>query len=178
MEFLKNIWTWIKKHPIISIIAIAIILYFVYKAIDGKIKRDRAKKNYNATVSQAQTAITQLANQGVIPSYAQSQFSSWADEIQVAFTGCGAGWLVVKRIFEKMKNDADVYALIQNFGTRTIDECGWGSREGDLSALIAYKFSGYRFCDCIPIISCDGEHCGSTAEINKVLKSKGITVSF
>lgn len=175
---MKKIWEYIKAHPLISIASAIVIGYLIYKLISGAISKARARKNYNTTVSESQTAITQLAQQGIIPSYGQAQYLSWADEIQVAFTGCGGGWGVVEQIIGKLKNDADVYAMIQNFGIRTIDECGWGSREGNLGALIAYKFSGYRFCDCIPLFTCDGEHCGSITEINKILKSKGITVSF
>jgi len=61
---------------------------------------------------------------------------------------------------------------------RKIDECGWGTFEGDLAATIGYKFSGYRFCDCIPLFTCNGENCGSVTEINKLLKSKGIVFQF
>jgi len=174
MTFIKK---FIVDHPFWTIIILAILAYIIYKIIDGQIKKAKARKNYNATVNQSQDALNQLADQGVKPSYGQAQYSSWADAIQKGFEGCGGGWSsILKPTLQAMKNDADVYALIQNYGVRTFDECGWGSFEGDLAAAIGYKFSGFRFCDAWLNPTC--EKCGCVSEINKILKSKGIVFQF
>lgn len=176
MNVIAKFW---KERPILFLIVAAIVIYFLYKWISGIIAKQQARNNYNATVNQTQDALNQLGQQGVKPSFGQAQYSTWADELQQAFSGCGNGWTSqVKPIFEAMKNDADIYALIQNYGVRKFDECGWGTFEGDLGAAIGYKFSGYRFCDCIPFISCTAENCGSKSEINKILKSKSIVFQF
>lgn len=172
-----------KTKPLLAIlllVIIIIIIYFTYKIISGIISKIKQKGNYNAAVNQSQTALNQLAQQGVNPSYAQAQYTSWANEIEKGFDGCGSGWQgVLKPILNNLKNDADVFALIQNYGTRTFDECGWGTSDSlDLAAAIAYKFSGLTFCDCIPLWNCDAKTCGSKNEINKILQSKGIVFQF
>lgn len=164
---------------IIIILLLIAAVYILWRIISGALRKAKAKKNYNATVNQSQSALNQLADQGVKPSFAQAQYSAWADSLANGFSGCGAGWqAVAKPVFSALKNDADVYALIQNYGVREIDECGWGSFEGDLNATVAYKFSGYTFCDCIPLFNCGCEKCGCVTEINKILKSNGIVFQF
>lgn len=175
-SFIKN---FINKNPVIAIIIAGVLIYLIIVWISGWIKKQKAKKNYNVTLGQAQDALNQLATQGIKPSYSQVQYSNWADSLEQAFSGCGAGWLSVgKGIFNNMKNEADVHALIQNYKIREIEECGWGSFEGDLGATIGYKFSGWRFCDCVPLWNCDCENCGCVNEINKILESKGIVFRF
>lgn len=174
MNFIVTFW---KEKPILFLIVVAIIIFVLYKVISGAIRKAKAKSNYNATVNEAQTGLTQLAAQGVTPSYGEAQYSTWANAIEQGFSGCGAGWsAVLKPTLLEMKNDADVYALIQKYGVRTIDECGWGTFEGDLGATIGYKFSGFRFCDAWFNPTC--EKCGCVSEINKILKSKGIVFQF
>lgn len=176
---IKKIWDLIKSNPIISIILIGIIVYILYRIISGWIKKARAKSNYTAAVDQSQKALTDLAAQGIKPSYSQAEYSTWANAIEQGFSGCGTGWsTVLKPTLDKLKNEADLFALIQNYGVRSIDECGWGTFEGDLGATIGYKFSGYRFCDCIPLISCNCDACGCLDSINKILSSKKIVFQF
>lgn len=176
---IKKIWDLIKNNPIISIIVIGTVSYILYRIISGWIKKANARSNYKAAVDQSQKALKDLADQGVKPSYAQAQYSTWANAIEQGFSGCGTGWsTVLKPTLDKMQNDADVFALIQNYGVRSIDECGWGTFEGDLGATIGYKFSGYRFCDCIPLWSCNCDTCGCVDSINKILKSKKIVFQF
>lgn len=176
MNWIINI---IKKYPIISAIIILILAYVLYKIISGAVRKAKARSNYNAAVNQSQDALNQLAVKGVKPSYAQSQYSTWADAIEQGFTGCGTGWdSVLKPTLDKLQNEADIFALIQAYKVRTIDECGWGTFEGDLGATIGYKFSGYHFCQCIPLWSCNCDSCGCVDAINKILKSKGIVFQF
>lgn len=170
-------------QKVLVILAAIILIYIAYRVfsgiISGIIRKQKAKANYNATVNQSQDALNQLAEQGVKPSFAQAQYSGWADSLQNGFNGCGSGWAsVAKPIFSALKNDADVFALIQNYGIREIEECGWGSFNGDLNATVAYKFSGWSFCNCIPLWSCNCENCGCVDEINKILKSNSIVFQF
>lgn len=183
INWIKN---FAKNHTVlfvITLIIIAILLYMLFfVAIPGYIRKKKARNNYNAAVNQSQDALNQLATQGVKPSYAQAQYSTWANSIEQALSGCGTGWAsVIKPTLQEMKNDADVFALIQAYGVRTIEECGWGSFEGDLGATIGYKFSGWQFCSCNPIPfvgNCNCDTCGCIETINKILKSKSISFQF
>lgn len=157
---------------IVIIVAIIILAYLLYRWIRGMI---RASK-YNAAVNQSNTALNQLAQQGINPSYAQAQYTSWANNLEGAFEGCSAAgsassfWETLEPIFKAMKNDADIYALISNYGVRTIDKCGLltGDFEGDLAATLSEKFSGL-----------EGVVIGyNTSDINKILKANGLTFTF
>lgn len=163
LAFLKGLpWKWI----IIGIV----VIFILYKAYRWwKDKQDA--KNYTASVNQSQTALNQLAQQGVVPSYGQAQYTTIANTIEQAMEGCGAGFdETLKPAFQKMKNDADVYALIKAYGVRTVDKCGIlnGDLTADLAATLAYKFSGVE----------DYLQDGSIAKINKILADNSITFSF
>lgn len=169
MKWFTGLDTWLK---IVIIIVIVIIAYLLYRWIRNIIN----SRNYNAAVNQSQTALNQLSQQGINPSYPQAQYTTWGNNLQGAFEGCSAAgssvsfWETVEPIFKAMKNDADIYALIKGYGVRTIDKCGLltGNFEGDLSATLSEKFSGvegviikYNFSD-----------------INAILKANGITFTF
>lgn len=161
-----------KWLQIVIVIVILIVIYFIYRWVKNKANEG----NYNAAVNQSTTALNQLAQQGVTPSYGQGQYTGYANALQQAFDGCSAVWdsdsfqAKLEEVFNAMKNDADVYALIAAYGVRTIDKCGafTGDFNGDLSATLGYKFSGVegaliRF---------------SISDLNTILKKNGIVYSF
>lgn len=169
MKWFLGLERWLK---IVIIVAIIIIAYFLYRWIRGMVRAS----NYNAAVTQSNTALNQLAQQGINPSYAQAQYTSWANNLQGAFQGCSAAggaanfWQTIEPIFKAMKNDADIYALIANYAVRTIDKCGLltGDFEGDLAATLSEKFSGI-----------EGAIIGyNTSDINQILKANGLTFTF
>lgn len=171
-----KLWTWFKNFPwyvqVIFIIVLLFILYQLYKFIKTKIEAG----NYNAAVSQAQTAINQLVKQGVNPSYGQAEYTNSANALQKIFDGCtlaedsASGWDILQGIFNKMKNDADIYSLIKAYGVRTTDKCGLftGNINADLSSTLVEHFSGAEQF----LI----RH--SLSDINAILQKNGITFSF
>lgn len=165
---MKKFWNDLPLYG--KVILLAIIAFIIYKAYRMyQVWIESA--NYNAAVNQSNTAITQLAAQGIKPSYAQAQFTTWANTIQQAMEGCGASFTeTLKPVFEGLKNEADIYALIAAYDVRTIDKCGLftGDFTGDLSATLAYKFSGVEGM----VVS------GSISDINNILKQKGISYTF
>lgn len=165
---MKNFWNQLPLYGKVILLAIiAFLLYKLYRYIKVKIE----SANYNAAVTQSNTAITQLAQQGIKPSYAQAQYTGWANTLQHAMDGCGASFTeTIKPVFDGMKNEADIYALIAAYDVRSIDKCGLftGDFTGDLSATLAYKFSGIEGI----VVS------GSIADINNILKQKGISYTF
>lgn len=157
---------------IIVWVILAIIIYIVYR----KIKNAIDAKNYRATVAASQTALNQLAKQGIKPSLSQAQFLALANSLQENFQGCAAVfaagdfWKIIKKTFEGLSNEADIYSLIKAYGIRTVDKCGYltGDFEGDLSATLAHKMSGW-----------EGSKIGhSILDVNDILKSKSIIFKF
>ncbi len=64
--------------------------------------------------------IKDLKKQGQVPSLSKSQMATLADELKVAFDGYGTDGVAVARVFDKMKTDLDVLALIDVYGIRKI----------------------------------------------------------
>lgn len=173
IEFYKRT---VGKLPMIGQLAFwALLVYLTYRGYRW-FKKWRESQDYNASVTQAQTAIQQLGQQGITPSYAQAQYTSWGNNLKGAFEGCsGAGdansfWAVITSVFGGLKNDADVYALIKAYGVRTFDKCGilTGDFTGDLAGSLSEKFSGLegfaiRY---------------SMSDINEILQKNGITFRF
>lgn len=173
--------TWFKSLPwygqiILVLIALVILYYFVWKPIKAKL----SSGNYQAAVNQSQTALNQLAQQGVKPSYGEAQYTSYANSLTSAFDGCtgakdaNAFWAILEPVFGAMKNDADVYALIKAYGVRTFDKCGYfsGDFTGDLAASLGEKFSGTEGW-----VIATGAGKGK-AYINDILKKNSIVFTF
>lgn len=156
-------WAWA-----ILLIVVGYLLYKAYIYVTVTLPQS---KNYTATVKNAQTELSNLASQGISPSYPQATFNGMANDLQQTFTGCGLDWTgVVVPTFQQMKNQADVYALISTYGVRTFDECGWGSFTGDLASAISYKTSGIILTATLnPFTD------ASIASINAILKQNGLT---
>lgn len=168
--------TLIGKLPIWGqVIFWAFVVFVLYKIYRWFERKAQAGK-YNAAVNESQTALNQLAQQGVTPTYGKAQYTSYADSLQGAFQGCGGAisansfWNTVEPVFKAMKNDADVYALIAAYGVRVIDACGYwqGDFEGNLPATLSEKFSGWE----------GAFNNYSIEDINNILKKNGIVFSF
>lgn len=167
---------WLKGLPLYLQIIILAILAFIAYQIFKWIKTKAESGNYNAAVNQSQTALIQLAQQGIKPSYGQAQYTAWANTLAIQFEGCNAAgsasafWDALTPIFQSMKNDADVYALIKAYDVRTFDKCGLftGDFTGDLSASLSEKFSGLEGS----LIR------KSIADINDILQKNGVGFKF
>lgn len=169
---MKWLFNKFQQHPLIATIIILVIFYILYKIISGYIAKYQAAKNYKKAVDQSQTALQQAAAQGIVPSYSQVEYTTMSNALQNTFSGCGMDWDgIVIPTFQRLKNNADAYALIQAYDVRNINECGWGSFNGDLAATLGYKTSGITatFNTQTPV---------SLSSINSVLNQNGLTFHF
>lgn len=112
----------------------------LYKFLEKRAQEARGRQ----VVKETKDTLKDLEKSGIKPSYSDSQYLSWAQNIQVQMDGCGTGSDKLYGIFSNMKNDADINKLIVAYGTRTVDKCGLGTGDysGDLTSTLAYKFSG------------------------------------
>lgn len=132
---------------IIIIGGIAISAYIAYEIYNGLHKA----KILNATGQEAAQSVADLnylMDNGISPSYVNSQYETWAGELVSAFSGCGVDFNTVLQVFNNIQNEADVAKLISTFGTRTYDKCmSWiilfGSKtvNQSLGQAMAYKLS-------------------------------------
>lgn len=167
---------WFKGLPlwlqIVILVGIGFLVYQVYIFIKTKVQSG----NYKAAIDQSQIALNQLANQGVKPSYGQAEYTTSANSLQQVLQGCtiqgasNAGWSIIEGVFSKMKNDADIYALIKAYGIRTTDRCGLfnGDLTADLSTTLTDHFSGSEQFFIKRSIS----------DINDILKKNSIVFTF
>lgn len=72
----------------------------------------------------AKTELARLAAEdGILPSYDNSQFDAWAGSLREAFNDCGTDEATIYRIFGALHNDADLYKLITVCGVLSFKPC-------------------------------------------------------
>lgn len=71
----------------------------------------------------AKAELERLASQGVRPSYYDSQYELWANQLQEAMAGCGTDEAMILSVMDNMRNDADVLKLINIFDVRYYRPC-------------------------------------------------------
>jgi len=162
----KGIWKdlpgWAKG--VIVVIILLVIVFIIYKAY--KFISDKEGASSREDVKDAQKDLNKLIQQGVKPSYNQSQYNDWANSLRKAFDGCGTSNATWTRIFKDgIKNQADVLALVATYGERTYDGCNWegdfGNTTTNLSGALQDELSSSEI-----------------SQINKWLSEKGINYSF
>ena len=146
------------------------------------VKNVAANKKAMQTINQAQQDEASLSAGGIKPSYLQTQYQTWANEIMVAINDCQQDHDTMKQtilgIFGNMQNVADVLQVITAFGIKTATPC-WQdvtyllcnismevsskSWTGDLSWWLEQAFNN----------DSDG-----FTQINNLLQQKGINYTF
>lgn len=115
---------WAKGvENIIILGGVAIIGYTIYK----NAKKGQDIKDATQGASAATQALKQLAAQGIRPNYSDAVFYGWVDQLVQAMNGCGTDEDAINAVFENMRNDADVYKLIEIFGIQYYEPCGWSN---------------------------------------------------
>ena len=144
------------KIIIVSVVS-AGVLFTAYK-LYGYFSNLAASQSGKKEVSDVNSQLTTLQNQGISPSYPDAQYDTWANELKPALSGCGTNSTVMNGVITKLNNDADVYKLVTAFGVPTLDGCVYGTSVGSLAAALANK--------------------GQTNNVNNILKLHGITYRF
>lgn len=162
-----------KQPPAVKIIVVAglgLLGYTIYRNI--KKKQDEADALRAAQA--ANQELQQLANQGTVASYSDSQFQVFADKLVQAMTGCATDENQIYQVFSALHNEADIRKLIVVFGVRYYQPCAatspvsyviWQFNDkaygGDLSTWLSYDLSS-----------------GEIGYINSILRGKGINYQF
>ena len=155
---------------VIAVAGLALTGYLVYRA--HKKKADLSAANQAGQL--ATNELSALAQQGVYPSYSDSQFQVFVDTLVQAMTGCGTDEDAVYNVFRQMRNDADIRKLVAQFGVQFYQPCAWTS---------PISYSIWQF---------DDQHYGgglatwlgydlssdNISEINGILRDNGINYQF
>lgn len=160
------------KSTINVVVGVGAVLvgYTVYQNYRKKEEEKKAQAGADA----AQSELALLANQGINPSYYDSQYLIFADQIVQATSGCGTDEEKVYNVFRQMQNDADIRKLVILFGVQYYQPCAWTSPiaysiwsvndqayGGSLSTFLGYDLGASEI-----------------AAINSILATKGINFQF
>lgn len=135
--------------------------YGIYKT--GKwIVKKTTKTDDDVTTQQAKTDLEQILKnnallppgQQTLPSFAKSQYLTFADTLYNAMDGAGTDYDSVIGVFKEMKNDVDILYLIDAFGTRAGSSMFATSTEEDLAKWLQAD--------------------GMTTPVNELLKTKAL----
>ena len=119
-EFYKELPPWAKGAIIVGggIIATLAVI-----SILKKVKADAENKTDIKEATDASAALKALNKKGIYQTLNNVQLESICLSLVQAMDGCGTTENNVLAQFKKMKNDADVLALIEKFGIRYYQPC-------------------------------------------------------
>lgn len=155
---------------VIAVGALAVGGYLIYRHF--KKAQDLAEANKAADLAKDELSV--LAAQGISPSYPDSQFQVFVDNLVQAMTGCGTDEDSIYSTFRKIRNEADIRKLIAQFGVQFYQPCAWTSPisysiwqfddkhyGGGLATWLGYDLSS-----------------DNISEINSILRGNGINYQF
>jgi len=171
MKFYNDLPNWAKG--LVAVGGIAIVGIFGFK-IYQDIKRKKDLKQAGQSADEANSELQNLSSKGIKPTITNTQATNFSSSLVQAMNGCGTDENMMYNIFYKLKNDADIYLLIRQFGVRfytpcpasnpisyakfLIDDKSFG---GDLATWLSYDLSSTEI-----------------GKINTILKNNKIKYQF
>ncbi len=136
-KYYQSLPAWARGVVSIAAIgAVGLIGYSVYK----KVKSLKEKKESNEVANSAEDEYIKLKKQGQKLSYPEPNYFAAANAIKNALNGCESivgekdAYLAVLSV---VKKPIDWYYLINVFGSREIDDCGFGETVYALPELLS-----------------------------------------
>ena len=120
MKFYNDLPNWAKG--VVAIGGVLIVGVFGYK-IYQDVKRKKDLKQAGQSADEADTELKNLSSKGIKPTITTAQASNFSGSLVQAMNGCGTDENMIYGVFSKMKNEADVYLLIKQFGVRYYTPC-------------------------------------------------------
>lgn len=147
-----NEWLAPQRVIVLGILALiaTVLIIVLWKKLSASVK------NLTDDIKNRQQLEDQINETGQRPSYSDSRYTQWADQLETAMYGAGTDEQMVFQVMNYMNNDADVLKLISAFGTRK-GFMQWNAQT--LPQWIQGDFS-------------------DRSEINNILKAKGISYRF
>ncbi len=160
-KYYKDLPGWGKGLLVIGAVGAGVATYFAGRGIYNSIKQKQLENEKGKTVKEAADEMVDLAAQGIMPSYSDTQYQDWANACFTSFDGWGSGDKGIlhsdlEPIFMQMLNKADVLKLIQAYGVKTISSGQWNPAPdftGDLSATMHDQMSNVQLKNINSILS-------------------------
>lgn len=158
---------------IIGITVVGVVTYVgfsVYKSI----KRRKELKEANKAGIAAEKELIDLDRKGIRPTMSESQFETLSENLVQAMNGCGTDNGMVRNVFKKIKNDADIRKLISIFGVRFYQPC---AADQPISYSI-YLFNDKAFGGGLPTWIAYDLDSDEIEEVNGILRGNGVNYEF
>lgn len=166
--------TYYERQPaavkIIAVAGIALLGYTIYK----RYRHNQEVKEANTAGDLALTELQKLANQGILPSYNDSQYEAFCQSLVQAMNGCGSDLSKIKQVFSQMRNDADAQKLIAQFGVRYIEPCWYSQAD----AYAIWLFNDQAYGGGLPTWLSFKLDSGEIGQVNSVLRQNGVNYQF
>lgn len=111
----------------------------------------QSMQRLNTSLAEPEAAkddLNYLIANGISPSFPNSQYEAWSNQLTTAFSGCGTDTGSVFNVFNSLNNEADLLKLVSTYGTRKYEKClsglyllGGGENNLTLSAAISNELS-------------------------------------
>lgn len=128
-KYYSELPTWAKGAMAIAIIGgVGLIGYRIYKGISDSNKL----QDSNDVANSAEDEYKKLLNQGQKLSFPESNYISASNAIKNGLDGCETYFGEEEAKFAVMnvvKKPIDWFFLVNTFGSKMIDDCGWGTGE-------------------------------------------------
>jgi hypothetical protein len=147
-NFIQNF----KPIYLIYIALALLILWYLYTKVKALIKGEQSKNLVKS--SEYEVVKSDI-------SYADTQYKTWADALEVAMEGVGTTTSRVLSIMSNMKTRTDVLKLIQAFGVRDYNNLWWVAGSDNLAEWLQSDLSSWEI-----------------GLINKDFNSRGVNYQF
>lgn len=164
-QYYKGLPPWAKG--VVGVGATAVVLIAIYKVYSG-IKKAKSHANALQEADQASHDLSDVMKAGVSPTYPDSQYESWSNQLVAAFSGCGTDVPAINNVFTQLQNEADLLKLISTYGIRTYDRC----------LSFAYVLGGGKNTLSLSAALSDELGASDIELINNILAAKGIKYRF
>lgn len=136
---MKQVWkdlpVWAKGTiAIVGILAVGGVGFAIYRGVKKAIEKGKEGKEGREAKDELQAAVSQ----GIQPTISEAEAQAKVAQLVSAANECdvlGQGATQIISVIKSLKNKADYYLLSSAFGTKTWDECGWGT--GDVTGSVA-----------------------------------------
>jgi hypothetical protein len=128
-NYFTQLPTWAKG--VLAVGGLAIVAFVGYK-IYKKIQDQQGKGDEKDVINEVKQEERELIQQGLKPSFNDSVYESSANLIFQKLDGCemsSSELDVMREVVRVCQNKLDWAKLVRAFGTRTVDNCGWGTGE-------------------------------------------------
>lgn len=133
-KYYKDLPPYVKS---VVVLGIGVALFFVGKQLYRRVFPSDQERQNKKLLNDINSEITDAKNAGQTPSYQDSQYNSFANQIYEGMRyAAGDNYGMVEDTLKKMNNDLDVTKLIKAFGAR--QNYAFGLPTGDPMDLFTF----------------------------------------